>query len=105
MSIKRGDDNLYQLLSSASATGQAVAIKGGEYTFLVEGTASGSTIALQLQNPNGNWATVQIFSGSAVQFTSLPGCQTAIDLPAGNARVAMAGGSPTGVSAWLIGLG
>jgi N-acetylneuraminic acid mutarotase len=105
MSIKRGDDNLYSLATNASATSSAVAIKGGEYTFLVEGTAGGSTIALQLQNPNGNWATVQVFSGSAVQFTSLPGCQTGVDLPAGNVRLAMAGGSPSGVSAWLVGLG
>lgn len=105
MSIKRGDDNLYVLATSVSATASAVPIKGGEYTFLVEGTASGATVSLQVQNPNGNWATVQVFSGSAVSFTSLPGCQTGVDLPACNVRLAMGGGSPTGVSAWLIGLG
>lgn len=105
MSIKRGDDNLYTLLTSGSATGSGVAIKGGEYTFLVEGTAGGATVALQIQNPNGNWATVQVFSGSAVSFTNLPGCQTGVDLPACNARLAISGGSPSGVSAWLVGLG
>lgn len=105
MSSKRGDDNLYVLLASGSASGSAVPIKGGEYTFLVEGTAGSSTIALQLQNPNGTWATVQVFNSSPVQFTVLPGCQTAIDLPAGNVRVSMAGGTPSGISAWLVGLG
>lgn len=105
MPLKRGDDTAYTLLSSGSATGSAVAIKGGEYMFFAEGTASGATVTLQMQNPNGNWATVLIFAGSAVSFTTLPNCQAAINLPAGSVRVGISGGSPTGISAWLVGCG
>ncbi|MEK0416827.1 MAG: hypothetical protein RI949_833 [Pseudomonadota bacterium] len=105
MPIKRGDDLAYALLSAGSATGSAVAVKGGEYIFMAEGTVGGATVTLQIQNPNGNWATVAVFSGSLVSFTSLPAAQTGIVLPAGNVRCGISGGSPSGISAWLVGTG
>ena len=104
MPIRRADDTAYTLLSNGTATGAAVAVKGGEYIFMAEGTVAGATIALQLQSPNGAWSPVLIFAGSAVSFTALPNAQTGIGLPAGNVRVFISG-SPTGVYAYLIGLG
>ncbi|CAB5144863.1 hypothetical protein UFOVP147_36 [uncultured Caudovirales phage] len=104
MTIRRADDNAYTLLSNGTATGSAVAVRGGEYIFMAEGTVAGATIALQVQSPNGTWSPVLIFAGSAVSFTALPNAQTGIDLPAGNVRVAITG-TPTGVYAYLVGLG
>jgi len=105
MSTRRCDSDNYTLLSNGAATGSAVGIKGGQYTFFVEGTVAGATLALQMQSLNGTWMTVQVFSGSAVSFTALPGCQTGIDLPAGNVRLFISGGPPSAVYAFLVGLG
>ncbi|CAB5178483.1 hypothetical protein UFOVP158_4 [uncultured Caudovirales phage] len=105
MPIRRGDDNAYTLLSAGSATGSAVAIRGGEYSFHVEGTISGATASLQVQSPNGTWATVSVFSNSAVSATALPYAQTGIDLPAGSVRIALTGGTPSAIYAYLVGLG
>lgn len=105
MSQKRGDDNVYTLLSNASATGSAVAIRGGEYAFSAEGTVSGATIGLQMQTPNGTWATVQVWAASPVQSTTLPYFQTQIDLPAGNVRTVVTGGTPSALYSYLVGLG
>jgi hypothetical protein len=105
MTLRRADDIAYTLASNVSATGSAVAVKGGEYIFTAEGTVSGSTISLQVQTPNGTWVDVQVFSGNAVKSTTLPFSQTAIDLPAGNVRMAATGGTPSALYAYLIGLG
>jgi hypothetical protein len=105
MSVRRSDDNIYTLLSNGSATGLAVNIRGGQYTFTAEGTAGGATIALQVQTPNGTWSNVNIFNNSPVSTTTLPYDQTAIDLPAGTARVLITGGAPSGIYASLVGLG
>lgn len=105
MPIRRADDTTYPLLVAGSATGPAVAIKGGEYQFMVDGTVGSSTISLQIQSPSGVWMDAQVFTGSIVKFTNLPGSQTAIDLPAGNVRCACTGGTPSGINAYLVGLG
>jgi len=105
MPIRRGDDNAYVLASNVSATGSAVAIKGGEYHFMVEGTVGSSTISLQIQTPNGTWAPISIFSGSLVQTTTLPYSQASIALPAGNVRMAATGGTPSALYAYLVGVG
>jgi phage-related tail protein len=105
MPIRRADDQQYALLVGGSATGAAVAIKGGEYQFMVDGTAGGTTASLQIQSPSGAWMDVQVFTGSVVKFTTLPGNQSAIDLPAGNVRCALTGGTPSGINAYLVGLG
>lgn len=104
MPIRRADDNSYTLLTNGTATGSAVAIRGGEYMFQVDGTPAGATIQLQVQLPTGTWSQVLVFANSLVQFTVLPNSQTGIDLPAGNVRVFISG-TPTGVYAYLIGLG
>lgn len=105
MPIRRADDTAYTLLTAGSATGAAVPIKGGEYQFMVDGTVGASTISLQVQSPSGVWMDVQVFTGSVVKFTTLPGNQSAIDLPAGSVRCACTGGTPSGINAYLIGLG
>ncbi len=105
MSVRRADDVQYVLASNVSASGSAVAIKGGEYLFTVEGTASGTTASLQVQTPNGTWTDISVYSGSVIKSTTLPYSQTGVDLPAGNVRVALTGGSPSAVYAYLVGLG
>jgi hypothetical protein len=105
MPIRRADDTTYALAAAASATGASVSIRGGEYLFIVDGTVSGATISLQIQAPSGAWADVQVFTGSVVKFTTLPGSQTGVDLPACNVRMAATGGTPSGLNASLVGLG
>lgn len=105
MPVRRCDDQAYTLLTGGSATGAGVSIKGGEYHFMVDGTAGGATLSLQVQTPSGAWTDVQVFTGAVVKFTTLPGNQSGIDLPAGNVRCACTGGSPSGINAYLIGLG
>lgn len=105
MSQKRGDDNSYALLSAGSATGSAVGIKGGEYIVFFDGTIGGATVSLQCQSPSGQWMDVEVFTGSAIKYTTLPRSQTGIDLPAGNVRCAVSGGSPSGLNCYLVGLG
>lgn len=105
MTTRRCDATKYDLAINLSATGNPVAIPGGEYVFMVEGTPTGATISLQVQTPNGTWVDVNVYSGSKVSATVLPYAQTAIDLPAGNVRMAATSGTPTGLYAYLIGLG
>lgn len=105
MPIRRCDDNSYTLVNGASATGSPIGIKGGEYLFTAEGTVGASTISLQIQTIAGSWTDVQVFTGAKVSFTALPGNQTGIVLPACSVRCAMTGGTPSGISAYLIGLG
>lgn len=105
MPLRRADDALYTLASNASATGAAVAIKGGEYIFTVEGTAGGATSSLQIQTPNGTWSDIWVYSGSPVRATALPYVQTGIDLPPGNVRLALTGGTPSAINAYLVGMG
>lgn len=104
MPIRRADDATYTLGSNISATGSAVAIKGGEYIFTCEGTAAGTTASLQLQTSNGTWTDISVYSGSVVKSTTLPYAQTGISLPAGNVRIALTSGLPSGVYAYLVGM-
>lgn len=105
MPIRRADDLAYTLASNASATGNAVAIRGGEYHFFAEGTVGGSTISLQIQSPNGTWSDVAVFNASAVSSATLPFNRAGICLPPGNVRMAATGGTPSALYAYLVGLG
>lgn len=106
MSIKRGDDKWYQILTNATATGTAFTVPGGEYSFGVSGTWTGTvTVALQMQLPDGNWGGVQVFNASPVAFTA-PGVQVQIDLPACVIRAALSAAPTTGsINCYLIGQG
>lgn len=106
MPVLRHDDLTYTLLSNASATGAGVSIRGGEYIFTAEGNISGATVALQMLSANGTWITVQAFAGGAlVSMTTLPEAISWICLPAGQFRVSVTGGTPSGLYAYLHGLG
>lgn len=105
MPIRRADDTQYTLLANGSASGSAVPIKGGEYIVYFDGTLGGATISLQTQSPNGTWMDVEVFTANPVRYNTTPRSQTGINLPACNARCALTGGSPTGVFAYLVGLG
>ncbi len=105
MPARRADDTQYTLLANGSSTGSAVAIKGGEYMVFFDGTIGGATISLQVQSPSGQWIDVEAFTNAPVRYTSLPRSQTGLDLPAGNVRCALAGGSPSGINAHLVGMG
>lgn len=105
MPMRRADDQSYTLLANGSATGNAVAIRGGEYIVYFDGTLNGATVSLQTQALSGQWMTVEVFTANPVSYTTLPRSQTGIDLPAGNVRCALNGGSPTGVNCSLVGLG
>jgi len=104
MPIRRCDDTQYVLGTALAAAGNPVAIRGGEYHFMASGTAGGGAVALQIQLPDGSYSSVQVFTGSVVNFTTLPGNQSGIALPACNVRVNVTGGA-TNVNAYLVGLG
>jgi hypothetical protein len=80
--------NYYILASNASATGAAVDICGGTYVFIASGNVGGSTIRLQVQQPDGFWCDV--FDAS-VEATELPYVLKVIELRAGNVRASTAG--------------
>jgi hypothetical protein len=102
----RADSLGYALLSNASATGAGVPIRGGEYMFLADGTPAGATISLQIQTPDGTWATVGALAGNAiVQSTVLPYAVSPVVLPACTVRAAIVGGPPSGINATLQGIG
>ena len=106
MTVRRADDNQYVLLSNGSATGSAVAIKGGQYMFQADGTVGGSTVSLQIQLPNNTWVNVTSLGANVeVKSTALPYACSPIELPAGQARGALTGGPPSALYAYLVGLG
>lgn len=82
------------LLVNESATGSQVAIGlGGVYQFTAAGTFGGATVALQYLGPDGvTW----INAGVEATLTAAGGCIVEL----GNdtiARVAVSGGSPSGL--------
>lgn len=105
MPNRRADDTAYTLLSSGSATGAAVNIKGGTYIVQFSGTIGGATVSLQVQDLSGAWADVEVFTANAIRYTTLPKAQTGVALPAGAVRCALSGGTPSGINAYLVGLG
>jgi hypothetical protein len=102
----RADSQIYVLATGQSASGAGVPVRGGEYMFLANGTPTGSTISLQIQQPDGTWCDVGALAGNAiVKNTALPFTASPINLPACVVRMAAAGGTPTGLNAWLCGIG
>jgi hypothetical protein len=82
------------LLSNASATGNAQQAVGGRYIFAVEATFSGGTVALQAKGPNGTWINVAN-AASANGFTDV------VLADGSEVRAAVASGSPTAIYATL----
>ncbi|MEN9417114.1 MAG: hypothetical protein RI988_734 [Pseudomonadota bacterium] len=81
------------LLINGNATGNAAIWPGGRGLFTVDGTFGGSTATLQFLGPTGNW----IAAGPYTTLTAAGG--GIFDLPQGQIRVSLSGGSPSGISA------
>jgi hypothetical protein len=102
----RADPQIYPLGTTLAATGAGVAIRGGEYMFLANGTVGGATVSLQIQMPDASWADVQALAGNApIRATVLPLTATPILLPACTVRAAITGGAGVSLNAWLGGIG
>lgn len=108
MSVRRADDTRYVLGEALTATGDPVAIGGGQYMFFVEGTAGSATsVRLEIQSPNGTWSRIA-FPGNnifSILVAEMPLAKTAVDLPAGDVRLAIIGGAATSINGYLVGLG
>lgn len=88
------------LLVNATATGSAVSWPGGRGSFMVVATDwSGATAKLQYKLPNGTWANVDTTNAS---FTTNGMC--GFELPPGDIRVEIAGGTPAGIYAYAKGM-
>jgi hypothetical protein len=102
MPVRRADDDFYELLVNGAATGNAVPING---------TAGGAAIALQMQTRGGVWLEVNIYGHNTQHLltftpaTTVTLSVTPIPLPACNVRFSITGGTPSGLTAALIGLG
>lgn len=87
---------LTQLLSNVAATGAWMQISRGEYAFSAYGTFGGATLTLQRLLPDG-------VTGLAIgpdAILTAPG-QCLADLPGGQYRVLVAGGTPSALYAQL----
>jgi len=104
MTVRRADDKSYTLLDNASATGSGVVISGGQYMFQVKGTVGGSTASVQVKTVDGTWTNVFSY-GVECKSTTLPFAASPLELPAGEVRAALTGGTPSAVYANLVGLG
>ena len=88
---------------AVNATGAAaiagVTIKGGRYVLVLNATTFPSTCALQvLARDQSTWISM---NGSAYSANQV----TAYDLPAGQVRMSMAGGSAAALYACLVQIG
>ena len=83
-----------ELLTNASAAGSTKIWPGGRGTFWAGGTFSGATVALRVLGPdNATWV-------DAGSYTSLTANGAGnFDLPQGQIRANVTGGSPTGLYA------
>ena len=104
MPIRRADDALYTLGVNLTATGDPVAIKGGEYALFADCTGTNGNTSLQMLSPSGAWIDVQIY-GAFIRTTGFGMLQVGLLLPAGLVRIATTGGATTGLNAYLVGMG
>lgn len=84
------------LLYNASATGAGTLWGGGKAQFSAAGTFGGATVALEVLGPdNATWI-------AAATSTSLTAAGLAVvDLPQGQVRASVTGGTPSGLYARL----
>ena len=88
----------YTLLSNASATGSSVQVLRGKYQFHMRGTFGGTTATLQYSEDNSTWTTLD----SLAVFTVAG--NVGVYVADGYVRALVAGGSPSGLYAFLMGL-
>lgn len=87
------------LLSNASSTGSAFVWRGGRGHFAASGTFGGATVKLQFLGPDGStW----IDAGTYTTLTAAGAGN--FDLPEGQIRAAVSGGSPSGIYAVAVGV-
>lgn len=82
---------------SVNAATTPVAWRGGRTAIVIQASAYPTTCQLQLQGPNGGWININGTTYSADQTA-------AYDLPAGQYRLNMTGGTATAVYANLVGV-
>ena len=104
MPIRRADDSQYTLGVNLSSTGDPVAIKGGEYALFADCSTTTGTTSLQMLSPSGTWIDVQIY-GAFIRTNLANMLQVGLTLPSGMVRIASTGGSPSGLNAFLVGMG
>ena len=91
----------YQLLSSATATGSAVTVQGGNYLLDIRGTFGGATVTL---NETINGVTIPLASYTASPNTVA--YSPSFNIAAGTVlQAVVSGGSPSGLYATLGGVG
>jgi hypothetical protein len=73
----------------------AVQIAGGRYVLALVAAAYGTTVKLQAMGPNSTWIDINATTYSANQITS------GIDLPSGQVRMHITGGTTTDLYATL----
>lgn len=83
------------LAKNVTATTTAVTWKGGRTALVLSATAYGTTVQLQTQASNGTWVSVNATTYSADQVTPY-------DLPEGQYRINISGGTTTALYADLV---
>ena len=86
------------LISNGSATSADFDWPGGDGVCYAEGTFAGATLTLQTKSPNGTYMTV----GAATTFTA--NGAGGFTLPAGAIRMLIAGGPPSAIFAFVVGV-
>lgn len=93
----------YTLAENLAATGDEVAVRGGEYAIGVTGDNLNGNVALQILLGTV-WANVvSVGAGQTGHTTTVPFFQTGIRLPAGRYRLQITG-TASGINAYLYGL-
>lgn len=72
-----------------------VQIVGGRYVLALVAAAYGTTVKLQVMGPNSTWININATTYSADQITS------GMDLPSGQVRMTISGGTTTDLYATL----
>lgn len=82
------------LLTNASTTGDSFIWPGGRGLFAADGTFGGATVKLQFLGPANNWI-------DAGNYTTLIAAGGGVfDLPQGQIRANITGGTPSGLFAY-----
>lgn len=85
-----------QLLSNASATGDAVNVAPGRYCYAVDGTFSGATVTLAMLGPDGS-SYISVGADAALTAEGA----VLVELPDCTVRAQISGGPPSGIYASL----
>lgn len=88
------------LLANGTATSVAVGWPGGQGVFSANGTVNGSTLTLQYLSNDGTTWIAATPTNTACTFTTLPN-NCLFSMGPGQIRVAITGGPPSGVYAFV----